>query len=144
LFPGNKTYYAPVPLIMPNFIVLGQTMYEKSIIKNSLHPSVFRQLLVQKHVIWHTDSWDRSIHFLDSSKVTLLSNPQNPMFYNAFQSARHSQKCLFQWGHLQGAAYKSNPLDLLAVFSAMAGNVVVVPLGRGPAYSGPICWGLFI
>jgi len=22
--------------------------------------------------------------------------------------------------------------------------VVVVPLGRGPAYSGPICWGLFI
>ena len=38
-----KTCYAPMPLILPNFIALGQTMYEKSVII-FLHPSVFWSL----------------------------------------------------------------------------------------------------
>ena len=35
-------------------------------------------------------------HFLHS-----LSNPENPMLYNAFQLARHSKSAPFSWGHLQ-------------------------------------------
>jgi len=34
------------------------------------------------------------------AQLTLLSNHQNPMLYNAFQSTRHSWKCPFPWQHL--------------------------------------------
>jgi len=51
-----------------------------------------RQLLAQKHVIW------RIGHFF--AQLTLFAQPYNPMPYNAFQSARHRQKCPFPWGHL--------------------------------------------
>jgi len=34
------------------------------------------------------------------AQLTLLLNPQNSMLYNAFQSARHPQKCPFEcMGH---------------------------------------------
>jgi len=32
----DKTCYAPIPVIMPNFIAGGQTMFEKSVTKNLL------------------------------------------------------------------------------------------------------------
>jgi len=35
------TFYAKMPLIMPNFTALGKMMYEKSIAKKFLRPSVF-------------------------------------------------------------------------------------------------------
>jgi len=35
-----KTYYAPMPLTMPNFIALGQTVYEKSVIFLQITPFI--------------------------------------------------------------------------------------------------------
>ena len=35
----EKTCYAPIPVIVPNFIAVGQTVYDKSVTKNLLRQS---------------------------------------------------------------------------------------------------------
>ena len=42
--------------------------------------------------------------FCFSTHLTLSLNPENPMLYNASQSAIQPQKCPFAWGHLQSTS----------------------------------------
>jgi len=57
-----------------------------------------RHIVPEKHVIGRV--WIVNIGRRVFVQLTLVPNLQNPVLYNAFESAKHPQYCAFQWGRL--------------------------------------------